>query len=833
VLSRPVQVTDGGNGYTSYVYTDNDVLVSLGPAPTVPVTENPKSRQLEYDGLGRLTSVCELTGTTNGGGKCGQSNKQTGYWTTYTYNHLTFGVTENSQGTSQTRSYVYDNLGRLASETNPEWGPGTATYTYDSDSSGACPGPYKGDLVKALDNAGNTKCYAYDGIHRLSSTSYSGTNPTTNRYFVYDSATVNGQNMTYAAGRMAEAYTATCPTCAKVTDEGFGYNQRGDFSNFYESTPHSAGYYFVPMTYWANGQIKTFGPFLTEPQYSVTPDGEGRPLDIAGGGSAASGITYNMPSGQPTGNQPVQIMTSCAGSTCYPINYQYDSNTLRMTSYSAAGSNGTLSGTMTWNPNGSLQQLVIADPVNAADAQTCTYSADDLARISSVSCNSGSTWGQQFTYDPFGNITKSVPAGATGISWLPGYNSSTNRYLLLGGTGYDGNGNVLNDTFNQYTWDAEGKNLSTVYSSNGETWNFTYDAFGHKVEWLLNGSYHMSYITLGRFKLQALGQTVAYSEYPFPGGSLSSLNGGATGVQIADWLGTVRGFFNYTGGTVNSTVAHAPFGETYAGDASSFTGQQTDDGNIYNFPERRYASSQGRWLSPDPAGSGAVDPSNPQSWNRYAYVMNNPLRFIDPSGMILCDYGPSDNGGEDFEDADDESECTGNGGTLPSDQTIVNVNGDTPDDAGTTIENGEQVFPLIAANNGNQPLLTPNQQKALHCLGQTVKAKGLSIGLDVAGSIPGFGNLFSGAAAGIQGLNAAYYGTVSLANAGNTLLNPSASGAANTAATAGFAVASLTLSGSKAIPVVGTIVSLGFLAYDIAGPGGAISTYQQCMAGPG
>lgn len=138
-----------------------------------------------------------------------------------------------------------------------------------------------------------------------------------------------------------------------------------------------------------------------------------------------------------------------------------------------------------------------------------------------------------------------------------------------------------------------------------------------------------------------------------------------------------------------------------------------------------------------------------------------------------------------------------------------------------------------AANNGNQSILTPQQQKALHCLGQTAKAKGLSIGLDVAGSIPGFGNLFSGAAAGIQGLNAAYYGTVSLANAGNTLLNPSASGAANTAATAGFAVASLTLSGSKAIPVVGTIVSLGFLAYDIAGPGGAISTYQQCMAGPG
>jgi len=43
--------------------------------------------------------------------------------------------------------------------------------------------------------------------------------------------------------------------------------------------------------------------------------------------------------------------------------------------------------------------------------QTCTYSADDLSRISSVNCLNGTTnvWNQNFTYDPFGNITKSVP----------------------------------------------------------------------------------------------------------------------------------------------------------------------------------------------------------------------------------------------------------------------------------------------------------------------------------------------------------------------------------------------------------------------------------------
>ena len=38
----------------------------------------------------------------------------------------------------------------------------------------------------------------------------------------------------------------------------------------------------------------------------------------------------------------------------------------------------------------------------------------------------------------------------------------------------------------------------------------------------------------------------------------------------------------------------------------------------------------GRWLSPDPL---AGDVSNPQSLNRYAYVLNNPTSLIDPLGL--------------------------------------------------------------------------------------------------------------------------------------------------------------------------------------------------------
>lgn len=91
---------------------------------------------------------------------------------------------------------------------------------------------------------------------------------------------------------------------------------------------------------------------------------------------------------------------------------------------------------------------------------------------------------------------------------------------------------------------------------------------------------------------------------------------------------------------MSSDLAYAPFGETYAEAGTpdrSFTGenQDTTPGSttgLYDFMFREYAQ-YGRWISPDPAGLAAVDPSNPQIWNRYAYVANNPLSSVDPLGL--------------------------------------------------------------------------------------------------------------------------------------------------------------------------------------------------------
>ncbi len=67
---------------------------------------------------------------------------------------------------------------------------------------------------------------------------------------------------------------------------------------------------------------------------------------------------------------------------------------------------------------------------------------------------------------------------------------------------------------------------------------------------------------------------------------------------------------------------------------SAMRGQEENEGRATR--PREYAVVPGRWPSPDPAGLAAVNPGNPQSWNRYAYVQNDPLSFTDPQGLLCA-----------------------------------------------------------------------------------------------------------------------------------------------------------------------------------------------------
>jgi RHS repeat-associated protein len=632
-LGRKTQMTDSSGRTVTYTYTQNDTYRTLGPAPT---GENTKRKQSEYDALGRLASVCEVTSAT-GSGTCAQTSNATGYWTEYSYdalNNLT-GVIQNAQssGSQQTRTYVYDDLGRLTSETNPE--TTTTTYTYDTDST--C-GTSKGDLVKKVDAVGNTTCYAYDALHRITSTTYSGpySTSTPSRHFVYDAATVNSAAMANAKTRLAEAYTCVSPCSAKITDLGFSYTVLGQPTDVYESTPHSGGYYHVTGTYYANGALNQLSNLVGLPAITYGVDGEGRvySASASSGQNPLTSTTYN------TASLPTQVNLGSSDSD----SYTFDPNSNRMTQYKFSVNGQSVVGSLTWNPIATLESLAVTDPFYSGGNQTCNYAHDDVSRIASANC--GSPWAQTFSYDAFGNVSKSGT-----ISFQPTYSYLTNRMTQIGSSTptYDADGNVLTDTAHTYVWDANGRPVTI------DSVTLTYDALGRMVEQDKSGVYsEIAYAPTGGKLALMSGQSLTKAFVPLSGGAVAVYNSsGLAYYRHSDWLGSSR-FASTPARALYFDGAYAPFGENYAQTGTtdlSFTGMNQDTvSNLFDFPAREYNGIHGRWPSPDPAGISSLHPKDPQSLNRYAYVRNNPLRLTDPSGLDSIDDDPGFYGDIFFDD---------------------------------------------------------------------------------------------------------------------------------------------------------------------------------------
>ncbi len=91
----------------------------------------------------------------------------------------------------------------------------------------------------------------------------------------------------------------------------------------------------------------------------------------------------------------------------------------------------------------------------------------------------------------------------------------------------------------------------------------------------------------------------------------------------------------YNGG-VEATLTSLPFGDAQTtesgGDSYYFAALDYDStSNTDHALYRQYSNTQGRWLSPDHY-TGSYSLGNPQSYNRYAYVLDNPMFYTDPDG---------------------------------------------------------------------------------------------------------------------------------------------------------------------------------------------------------
>ncbi|MGB6899702.1 MAG: RHS repeat-associated core domain-containing protein [Candidatus Acidiferrum sp.] len=581
------------------------------------------------------------------------------------------------------------------------------------------------------------------------------------------------------------------------------------------------------------------------PTITYGAEGEGRPSTV----SASSGqnpVTaanyYNLY------QSPYQLSVTF-GSGDSDV-FTFDPNTFRLNKYQFNVGSQAVTGTLGWNANWSLGSLGISDPFSAANTQTCSFTADDLSRISQTNC--GTIWAQTFSYDPFGNIQTHQTAGS-GTSFAPTYASSpiTNRISTVGGTSatYDANGNSLYDTFRTFSWDAD-SNPITIGSV-----TLTYDAFDRMVEQSVASTHSEIVYGPAGVKLALMnGTTLTKAFVPLPGGDTAVYtSSGLAYYRHTDHLGSSR-FASTPTQTRYADLAYSPFGEPYAQSGAidpSFTGQNQDTtAGLYDFLFREQDPNQARWTSPDPAGISAVVPANPQTWNRYAYVANMPLDEIDPLGLCPGQRGCQPrNSGPLCEDPAARANggctslppgacdwggplCGGWGGWYDSLQAIENQV-PNPDwwttgcieafDCGNIpafLDVYTLVGPLFPVSSNGGTIAQPrsggfNPNKVNSCVAKGLKETGLSIGLDVVGAIPGLGNMLSAGAGTARAINdvVAYGGGA--AGIATSVSDQTPFGTLSASGGVGLALADLSLGGTKAIPLVGNVLSGTTGIYDI------------------
>jgi len=332
-----------------------------------------------------------------------------------------------------------------------------------------------------------------------------------------------------------------------------------------------------------------------------------------------------------------------------PCRISVNSSGTALSSCTASSVGNILDISYNFNPgtdNGNV--ISIANNIDSMRSQTFAY--DTLNRLSTAQTNatystsSTKCWGEQYSYDPWGNLLgtgwpSSSYASCTQESPGPGGAVLANNQLSV--DTYDAAGNITAmPNGSTYSYDAENHLLSTAGV------NYTYDGDGNRVE-KSNGTIYWH----GGLDESNLSGSIT-NEYIFFGGARIARRDPSSNVfyYFSDHLGTARSIAEVPSGQTTATKCYDadlyPYGgeRWYTDSCDShfkFTGKERDsESGLDNFGARYNSSSMGRFMSPDWSTNPTPVPyaslPYPQSLNLYSYVQNNPLKSTDPTGHNPC-----------------------------------------------------------------------------------------------------------------------------------------------------------------------------------------------------
>ncbi len=626
------------------------VTTTYSGRATKVVDQNGVTRISQVDGLGRPTVVCEISSnsTMPGSGapvSCGTDIAGTGFTTTYSYN-LANHTTSTTQGV-QTRTFQTDMLGRTTSVTEPE--SGTTTYSYAYNSTGLVVTRTKPTANQSSSTVLTTTTTQYDSLSRPVSITYSDGTPT--KSYKYDVNAGWGLTQPNIKGQLSWAYAATTLNGAATI---YGYDPMGRINQMSECTPatcNTSGYN-LNYTYDLAGNMLS------------SSDGAGVTNSYAY--SQANELT-SLTSSLSDATHPPDIVSNVHNGPNGPVSFSLGNGLTGVSSYDGLGRlnggwvcngssiAGCTGGVQLYGFFGIWSGSQLTTSSDTVLNQPANYGYDEFNRLTSRTITgafpaANYTW----TYDRWGNRTAQTPLNG-GFSFSASVNTANNQ---LNGYTYDAAGNMTNDGNHSYTYDAEG-NLTAV--DGGATASYVYDALNHRVRTVVD-----SQVT--EFVFNQSGQRVSTWKpgfYQLAGQSYWGAKpvefyvASVANYQHQDWLGTERLRTTYNG-AVEGSYQSLPFGDgqTSSGedyDAYHFAVLDTDSESATDHAQfRQYSPAQGRWMRPDPY-AGSYDANNPQSFNRYSYVLNNPLAGIDPSGLN-CDI--QGNGCPGYGDCANDPNCS-------------------------------------------------------------------------------------------------------------------------------------------------------------------------------